>query len=570
MSPFQFFSNKILSIQHKRLFKRALAQTAPQHAKATPEITEFGDYNRGLDWLSGDLFRNYYGETEIPKSPWSLPVSTPYIRDILHGFEWLDDLHAVGTAEADRKMYEWTYDWIDRFNQGEGQGWTPSLAGWRIIRLLTHSKKLLQSGRLLDQEKFLKTISVHVHYISEVYNDDIIGLEQLLSMTGWLYAALSFDEYQQEVDNLVSLIGIISGAIVDGEHVHLESRNPEELSIIFCLLVWSENYISQQGKKPTSNHELAIETIGKTLRTLRMGNGALVEAHGGGSNHTYSIERVISSSQVSGSSRLQPCMGFLHNRSGATKVIMDVGQIPSDINLNRAHASSLALWVSHGNHVLFGSKGPASHQGLNERLRSQETVSHSTLVLDQQSSSELGLPSNDISEIQSGGFFSSPANVSDIEYNESETETLIKASHDGYAQKYGIIHERKLTIERDGLFLAGIDLLHANNHKNPNQLEQILKQRGKLGVPFEIRFIMGAPIQEVNIDPMRNLEFYDAKGNRWILNQIGGAIEVADEQIFKSNRAHPVSTNVISIKSRLISPSGYISWSLQLLSPSIK
>ncbi len=70
------------------------------------------------------LFGGYL--VEAPEVPiWDLPMPDRLFETELHGFAWLDDLVALGTAEARHRAQDWTHDWVRRFGGGRGPGWTP-------------------------------------------------------------------------------------------------------------------------------------------------------------------------------------------------------------------------------------------------------------------------------------------------------------------------------------------------------------------------------------------------------------------------------------------------------------
>ncbi len=111
-----------------------------------PEPRTIGRFARGKQLCAGNfLFAGHL--VEAPgASIWDLGVPSPSFDDELHGFVWLDDLAAVGDAQARDRAQDWTEDWIARYGRGRGPGWTPDLTGRRLIRWINHAIFLLNGA----------------------------------------------------------------------------------------------------------------------------------------------------------------------------------------------------------------------------------------------------------------------------------------------------------------------------------------------------------------------------------------------------------------------------------------
>ena len=125
---------------------RALRALPARGFVSQPEPRSIGQYAKGRQLIAGNaLFGGQLVEVSNG-SLWDIVQPDPGQADDIHGFSWLDDLAAVGDGLARLRAQGWLWDWIARFGNGRGPGWSPDLTGRRLIRWINHALFLL-SGR---------------------------------------------------------------------------------------------------------------------------------------------------------------------------------------------------------------------------------------------------------------------------------------------------------------------------------------------------------------------------------------------------------------------------------------
>jgi uncharacterized heparinase superfamily protein len=150
--------------------------------------------------------------------------------------------------------------------------------------------------------------------------------------------------------------------------------------------------------------------------------------------------------------------GYQRITSARTLVIMDCGAPPPDEFSVNAHASCLAFELSAGPHRIVVNCGTAHdvrRATWDSALRA--TAAHSTLTLADTSTSAIlnaGLARDYLGPRLLGG-------VGDVETRRVETAQgwMVEASHDGYIARFGIRHERQVTLTPQGVALVGTDRL---------------------------------------------------------------------------------------------------------------
>ena len=136
-------------------------------------------------------------------------------------------------------------------------------------------------------------------------------------------------------------------------------------------------------------------------------------------------------------------------------LVFDAAPPPPPRALEGACASTLAFELSDGPDRLVvncggvGAAKGALPAGLVHALRT--TAAHSTLTLGDRNSTAI----HEDGSLGKG--------VGEVELVRDETAGIgrVEASHDGYARRYGLVHERRLNLSGDGRQLAGEDRLIA-------------------------------------------------------------------------------------------------------------
>ncbi len=174
------------------------------------------------------------------------------------------------------------------------------------------------------------------------------------------------------------------------------------------------------------------------------------------------------------------------------------------------------------------------------------TAAHSTLTLDDANSTAIlinGGIGHGVSEVE--------VERRDLEIEGQGPATRIEASHNGYAARYGLIHQRILILRADGTELRGEDLLVPTGRKG---------KRGKVG--FAIRFHLGPEIEARLSDDRQGAGLALADGSYWQFRSGEGEIAI-EESLWVDGNARPVPVQQIVIQGLVSRGGGNFSWLLK-------
>jgi uncharacterized heparinase superfamily protein len=188
--------------------------------------------------------------------------------------------------------------------------------------------------------------------------------------------------------------------------------------------------------------------------------------------------------------------GFAIFRDEDIHLIADIGEIGPGYLPGHAHADSLSFELAiKGNRVVVNS-GTSEYGLSNERLRQRSTSAHSTIELDNNSSSE----------VWSGFRVAQRAKIAELEIIEGDRELEVTAVHDGYRRKASKpFHKRKWMVN-DGV-LEIID--EVTGYGNSVQLRYYLHPAIQIELFDDVIVLWNSSEKLAKIKTDRNVEIVE-------------------------------------------------------------
>ncbi len=287
----------------------------------------------------------------------------------------------------------------------------------------------------------------------------------------------------------------------DGGHI---SRNPDTLiRLLLDLLPLRQAYAAQAVPVPPQLLN-AIDRMLPMLRLLRHGDGTLALFNGMGVTAPDLLATVLAYDDVRAQPLINaPYSGYQRLEAGTSVLIVDTGRVPPAEFSTLAHAGCLSFEFSAGSQKLIvncGTPDPICGIG---RAPARVTAAHSTLVIADTSSCRFA-GGQGLEAFFSDQILAGPMRVA-VERQQLPKRLRMRLGHDGYVSRFGMVHERRLTVSTDGFRLDGEDRLrpaagttiHAHRpyavrfHIHPSvQLQAVLDDRAVLlTLPDESRWI---------------------------------------------------------------------------------
>ena len=538
----------------RRVAAKAGKRAHPAPFLSRPDPHFIGDFQRGRKLIRGHL---HFGGNAVQTSgrdPWSVKAPDLAFEIDLHGFAWLDDLAAVGDGTARQAAQSWLSEWIERFADGSGPGWSADLAARRALRWFDHAQ-FLQIGRdEAYRDAFLRGLSQHIEFLAARWRSASDGTSRFEALSAMLFAGLTLADMGVYAKTAAGNLGAECDAQISAEGA-MPGRNSEDLMEVFALLTRGAYLLGAYQREVDPRHRAAIGRMVPTLRALRHCDGSLARFHGAGSGAEGRLDTALGEANVKSGARKGLAMGYLRLGGGRVSVIVDGARPPSGAEAVSAHASTLAFEMTSGFQPIVVNCGAGAPFGLDWRRASRKTASHSTLIVAQASSSSIRqMAEHDLLE-------RAPQNVR-IQPAQDENESWFDANHDGYVPDFGLIHTRRMALSYNGMTLTGEDKLDAVTPVHQTQFKKAISADPLSGLPYDIRFHLHPDVKaEIDAD-LKAIELRLKNGETWLFRAFGrAAMELLPSFHLEKNRDKPRSSKQIVLTARVLDYAGDVSWS---------
>jgi uncharacterized heparinase superfamily protein len=480
-----------------------ISADAPPFAVAWP-----ADRKQGLTMLSGEF--RFAGENIREPRPFSRPTgASPAWRETLNRFDWLNDLRAAGAPGAQAAAVELTRRWIAENPRYDEAVWRSDVLAARLRNLLLNGPYLLNGAEPGFSALLMSSLYRQAAHLGRALGDGLYGAALLKAVIALMLAGLMLPKgerllvqgrgtFQREVSRQL---------LADGGHIE---RSPQQMLDILVNLVDLREIFSAARRPHPDNLQLVIENLGSALLMLSHNDG-----HLGAFNDTAELDpRLIEAGLRRAGGRLRvlnqlPLTGFQRMEAGKSVALVDCGTPPRHGLDGHAHAGTLSFEFSHDEERVIVNCG--AHPWSKEWQQVQRTTAaHSTMIVDNVNSSMLLPPRKATGGVRMDGIALKP-DVVTARREETNGQTWLDLSHNGYEEGFGLIHRRRLYLSANGEDFMGEDQLV-----------------GKGGNSYVLRFHLHPDVQASITQNGQAAILKLQKGSYWRMRVQGGEVALAE------------------------------------------
>jgi uncharacterized heparinase superfamily protein len=385
-------------------------------------------------------------------SPFGLKIDHPDWLWNLNSFSWLRHFRDVRDAGERRFARTLVLDWIARDGQFTRDSWAPALCAQRVLNWLRHLTLLLEDANPEQARTIQRSLGTQIQSLK--VRRRLIGdpADQLFAAIALVGAELCEQGEQGDIGRYVDGLDALLAVQLDRDGMHV-SRNPKLQLHLLVELTSIRRALSSHKSEATGELSAQVERMHESLDALTLGSGEPVYFNGCG----QLPHDVLIAVQANGSTRKRKSTllgGYGILRDGDTVVIADSGLVPPSGLANEAHSSALAFEFSHGTELILGSCGPAPSDLPASKPLFRQGIAHSAPTIDAEDAQpipETGIMANRL--LQAGPLPTMSLDTPDH---------LLTLTSSGYAQRFGVDLERRLTLLSGGTTLVGQDRMIAN------------------------------------------------------------------------------------------------------------
>jgi uncharacterized heparinase superfamily protein len=472
------------------------------------------------------------------RSPFDIDPPSEEWAAALLGFGWLRHLRAAESGITRANARALVDEWITLQGSYHPVAWQPEIMARRVIAWLCQAPLVLHDADDVFYRRFIRSLQRQVRYLRHTAYDAREGVPRLQALVALTYAALCMAGQTRHLRNAIrGLVDEVDAQILpDGGHV---SRNPGALiEVLLELLPLRQAFAACNIPSPPQLNN-AIDRMMPMLRFFRHADGNFAQFNGMGPTQPDLIATILAYDDARGTPLANaPHSGYQRVEVKDMLVIMDTGAPPRLGLSQEAHAGCLAFEMSSGQQRIVVNCGLPGTSRDTWRQVARATAAHSTVVFNDSSSCRF-LEASSFRSLIGTPIVDGPTQVP-VAREDRADATLLRASHDGYGDRFSVVHQRALRLSADGHRLDGEDLfVPVDSDLLPPDIPD----------EFAIRFHLHPTIKANKLTDGRGVMLMLPNREVWTFNAHEDRVEL-EESVFLSGTDGPRRTVQMAIYGR--------------------
>lgn len=478
----------------------------PERLLIAPQDLRTGDATLANEIYSGRFAFAGKVMTLDGHTPFELVPPSVEWAEALHGFGWLRHLRAAGTTIARANARALVGDFIRDPGVAKAVAGRPDVAAHRVISWLAQATFLLEDADHDFYRRFMRSLARQVRHLRRTAGAAPDGYPRLVVLLALVFAGLCMSDQGRLLKvALKRLCEELDRQILpDGGPL---TRNPGMLiAVLLDLLPLRQAFTARNQPAPPALMN-AVDRMMPMLRFFRHGDGAFAHFHGMGATPADQLATILAFDDARGAPVANaPHSGYQRlDARGPTHgavLIADTGPPPPLSASAEAHASCLAFEFSSGRHRLVVNCGVPDVNREAWRQPARATAAHSALVVADTSSCRF-LAGGQMTRLMGVPIVAGPKSV-EVQRGVRNNAVMLRASHDGYAEEFGLIHQRSFRLALDGSRLDGEDVLRP-----------VVEGAAPRPEPFAIRFHLHPSVRVERLDDPHTILLTLPNGEAW-------------------------------------------------------
>jgi len=357
------------------------------------------------------------------------------------------------------------------------------------------------------------------------------GVEKFEALTGLVYAGLSLEGCENALRPALKGLAASCHSWI-AEDGSIPTRTPETLAEIFTLLTWASKLLAATGHPADPAITDAQERMAPGLRALRFGDGGMARFHGGGRGVEGQLDQSLSDAGLRASTTRTQFMGYERLSAGRIIVVMDAAASPDH------HASPLAFEMASGRCSMLVNCGPGARQGGAWAKACAQAAAHNALTVEGQNPAKADVHVERAQDLES---------------------IWLSARHDGFAEAFGLTHERRVLVATNGKYFSGEDRLFplVATEGDPHPVD-VLSCPAR-GHSYMLHFHLHPEVVAEKTEGHVTLTLPNEEV--WTFKQEGGLACLLDSIYLDRTHIAPRATKQIVVMARSLDYVGAIRWS---------
>ena len=453
----RWFTHKIVPALYREFINVLPGYPWPRLVRPQPLIAPINNLWVGAEEIGHEIVHHTYDfandriETTAPFE--EREVKTAWLRH-LHGFNWLLDLEALGSAEARQHSRELLNEWLALHTSWSSVAWrTPELAN-RLARWITHYDWLAAGSERAFRDEFNRSIITQYRHLVRVWRLNADPYTRLRSLKAMLLVETALPNADRKrIDRYWNAMRGLLPKIIRADGGGVDTAPALQMAAFVDLadLIFLNERMQLSVPQPISD---ALMRLLPYVMMMQFPNREMPAFHGvrGFAQRWKNELQNLVPAETTLIDVLSQT-GYVRLDAGETHLFLDVSSIEGS---NDTHAACTLSFEFSDRHQSIIVNSGTPDPSLYESDRFRATAYSSTLMIDNTSSSSIG--TNWGTGARDQGRFArvleQPLQLPMLE----EGWQVYSATHDGYGH-FGLAHQRVWRLSEDGNILACRDIV---------------------------------------------------------------------------------------------------------------
>jgi len=491
--------------------------------------------------------KDFYNITNTsPNLLWSIDEKDKLKFENLHSFLWLSKLDRKNSKKITKDIIK---SWINVFYNYNKNTWRMDITARRIIAWTSNTDITLENSDKNYKEKFFSSLIKQSNFLLKNINNLFYEPNKIICCTAIILSGMIFKENDINYKIGIKELEKIVKNYFD-ESGFPKSRNPEEVYTCLKYLVLVREWFKEAQRPIPDFLDEIIRRVGSCYLMLSCSNKQFPLFNGATEINHKDYDIFLKNLKYKFTSKNYEIADFIKVKKKKFEFFIDCGNPPSSNFARFYQAGCLAFELISNKQKIICNLGYGKYLSSKLASLSRSTAAHSTLYINDTSSC-IFQKNKFVNKIY-GNSLVKKHKIIDKKYMEDKDAYFISASHNGYENKFGYIHQRSIKILKNNDTIFGEDKLQRTKNINNTSI-------------YFIRFHIYPNTKIVKTQAGNSVLISLSGGEGWLLQSEINTLNI-EKNIFLGNKNKILNNESVSISGKINGDITTIKWKIERVS----
>ena len=365
----------------------------------------------------------------------------------LNSFFWICSIDLKSSNQITQSIIE---SWIKKNQSYNSKTWEIDILSKRVISWIFNSKITYEGAGENYKEKFDNVINKQINHLINEINRSMSVNNKLIGCSAIILCGLAYknDKY---LDYGLNLLKKIINSSFENDYFP-KTRNLRQLVFYLKYFIFIRDLLKDSFTEIPNHLDEIIFYLGKSY-VVFYGKEKKALFNGSQEMQVKYFDQYLDQHGYNFKCSENELGGYAILENKNSVLMMDIGSSPNKKYSENYQSGILSFELSYKGEKLITNCGYFQNFKNELNLVSRSSAAHSTLIVDNKSSCSFSTYLKKSNKIIIG------AKILEKKIVKKKNYWNIKASHSGYLENYGIIHERKIEFYNEKFELYGTDKL---------------------------------------------------------------------------------------------------------------